>query len=147
MAYPAGMSSANRSAGFRRPFVRILLASAVAALGFAALGCDGGKAAPSPAPAAADASQAPAAAAKPADEMKIMKENWPNGKPKYWNEMRRNAAGKWDKNGLGRAYYDSGVLEREGMYKDGVRVGTWKYFNPDGSLLRTEERGGGMPES
>ncbi|MFZ9881410.1 MAG: toxin-antitoxin system YwqK family antitoxin [Phycisphaerales bacterium] len=141
------MSSANRSAGSRRPFVRISLASAVASLGLAALGCDGGKSAPPSAPAAADASQPSAAATKPADEVKIMKENWPNGKPKYWNEMRRNAAGKWDKNGLGRAYFDNGVLEREGMYKDGVRVGTWKYFNGVGSLLRTEERGGGMPES
>lgn len=115
-----------------------------------ASGCDRGPAAPSassaPTGAAAPAASAQSAAT-PADEVKvevkIMKENWPSGKPKYWNELRRNAAGKWDKNGIGRAYYDTGALEREGLYKDGVRVGTWKYFNPDGSLLRTEERGDG----
>lgn len=109
----------------------------IAALAALASGCDGEKAAPTAATPPAQASPAPA------DEVKIMKENWPNGQPKFWNELRRTAAGKWDKNGLGRAYYETGALEREGMYKDGVRVGTWKYFNPDGSLLRTEERGDG----
>jgi len=76
--------------------------------------------------------------------MKVMKEFWPNGKLKYYNEMRRNAAGKWMKNGIGRAYYDHGVLEREGTYKDDVRVGQWKYYDQEGKLNRTEERGDGV---
>jgi antitoxin component YwqK of YwqJK toxin-antitoxin module len=81
---------------------------------------------------------------KPADGTKVMKEFWPNGKLKYYNEMRRNAAGKWMKNGVGRAYYDHGVLEREGTYKDDVRVGQWKYYDQEGKLSRTEERGDGV---
>jgi MORN repeat variant len=83
---------------------------------------------------------APAAAA-PKDEVKISKELWPNGKLKYSYEMRRGADGKWGRNGIGRAYYDTGTLEREGPYRDGVRVGQWKYYKPDGTLDRTEDRG------
>lgn len=120
-------------------------------------GCDKPSAAPAPAPAPQTQSQPdmpvpsdtkpvePSPAdAKPADGMKVMKEFWPNGKLKYYNEMRRNAAGKWMKNGIGRAYYDHGVLEREGTYKDDVRVGQWKYYDQEGKLNRTEERGDGV---
>ena len=88
----------------------------------------------------ADASSTPAATA-PKDEVKISKELWPNGKLKYSYEMRRGADGKWGRNGIGRAYYDTGTLEREGPYRDGVRVGQWKYYKPDGTLDRTEDRG------
>lgn len=31
-------------------------------------------------------------------------------------------------------YYESGKKLLEGTYKDGVMVGIWKYYNPDGSL-------------
>lgn len=75
------------------------------------------------------------------DEVKISKELWPNGKLKYSYEMRRGADGKWGRNGIGRAYYDTGELEREGPYRDGVRVGQWKYYKPDGTVDRVEERG------
>ena len=62
--------------------------------------------------------------------------------------MRRGANGKWDRNGLGRAYYSSGKLEREGQYKDGKRVGEWRYFSPEGEVTRTENRGDGAgPDS
>lgn len=104
-------------------------------------GCDKPPAPTAPAgPATADAAAAPAASA-PKDEVKISKELWPNGKLKYSYEMRRGADGKWGRNGIGRAYYDTGTLEREGPYRDGVRVGQWKYYKPDGSLDRVEERG------
>ena len=79
--------------------------------------------------------------APPKDEVKISKELWPNGKLKYSYEMRRGADGKWGRNGIGRAYYDTGGLEREGPYRDGVRVGQWKYYKPDGTVDRIEERG------
>lgn len=79
--------------------------------------------------------------APPKDEVKISKELWPNGKLKYSYELRRGADGKWGRNGIGRAFYDTGELEREGMYRDGVRVGEWKYFDPSGKVLRTEQRG------
>ncbi|MFM7134304.1 MAG: toxin-antitoxin system YwqK family antitoxin, partial [Planctomycetota bacterium] len=78
-------------------------------------------------------------------EVKIMKEYWPSGGVKFFNEMRRGATGKWDKNGTGRAYYETGQLEREGMYRDGTRIGRWTYYNPDGTVQRVEERGDGKP--
>lgn len=93
-------------------------------------------------PAAAPTAAAPAASSAPADDVRPMKEFWPNGQLKFFNEMRRGADGKWGKNGIGRAYYQNGTLEREGSYRDGVRVGVWTYYNPDGSLNRTENRGG-----
>jgi hypothetical protein len=112
------------------------LLALVAALGLAA--CDRPPAtAPAGDPAQADA---PKPDAKK-DDVKMSKELWPNGKLKYTYEMRRGASGKWDRNGIGRAYYDTGELEREGTYKDGVRVGQWKYFKPDGTIERIEERG------
>ena len=91
-------------------------------------------------PVAADSAAASTTSA-PKDEVKISKELWPNGKLKYSYEMRRGADGKWGRNGIGRAYYDTGTLEREGPYRDGVRVGQWKYYKPDGTLDRTEDRG------
>jgi hypothetical protein len=92
--------------------------------------------------AAPSAPNAPAQSAEaPKDSVKMSKEYWPNGKLKYTYELRKSSNGKWAKNGIGRAYYDSGELEREGPYKNNVRVGKWTYFAPDGKVLRTEERG------
>ena len=86
------------------------------------------------------------AAAPPKDDVKIMKEFWDTGKIKFYNEMRKGADGKWDRNGLGRAYFSSGLLEREGQYKNGKRIGVWIYFNPEGLETRREIRGdGAMP--
>ena len=88
------------------------------------------------------------AAAPPKDDVKIMKEFWDTGKIKFYNEMRKGADGKWDRNGLGRAYFSSGLLEREGQYKDGKRIGVWIYFNPEGLETRRENRGdGAMPDA
>ena len=140
-------------------FARFAPAAALALTSmFLVAGCDKPQA-PSGAPAAAGTNAAgtnaaatnaaatnaaPPVAEKPAppkDEVKISKELWPNGKLKYSYEMRRGADGKWGRNGIGRAYYDTGALEREGTYRDGVRVGQWKYFKPDGTVDRIEERG------
>ncbi len=95
------------------------------------------------------ASPAPAASTETAakdtqkDEVKMMKEYWDGTKiPKFVYEMRRGADGKWDRNGRAQAYYSSGKLEREGRYKDGKRVGLWTYYDPEGKVLRTEQRGG-----
>ena len=121
-------------------FTKCSAASAVLATALALAACD--KPAPAPSPAPAPGTPAtPAAPTPPKDDVKLSKENWPNGKLKYFYEMRRGADGKWNRNGIGRAYYDTGELEREGTYKDGTRVGQWKYFNPDGSLKSVEERG------
>ena len=88
------------------------------------------------------------AAAPPKDDVKIMKEFWETGKIKFYNEMRKGADGKWDRNGLGRAYFSSGLLEREGQYKNGKRIGVWIYFNPEGVETRRENRGdGAMPDA
>ena len=123
------------------PFRRLLLLSALIALPSALPGCDQAPA-PAPAPAAAGSTApAPKDPAAPKDDVKLSKELWPNGKLKYSYELRRGADGKWGRNGIGRAYYDTGELEREGMYKDGVRVGEWKYFDPSGKVLRVEQRG------
>ena len=130
-------------------FTKCTAASAVLATALSLAACDKPAPAPAPTPTPADPSAAgrPKDAVKDAakdpakDEVKISKENWPNGKLKYFYEMRRGADGKWNRNGIGRAYYDTGELEREGTYKDGTRVGQWKYFNPDGTLKSVEERG------
>lgn len=90
---------------------------------------------------AAEAPKDPKVAEAPKDNVKMSKEYWPNGKLKYTYELRKSSNGKWAKNGIGRAYYDSGELEREGPYKNNIRVGKWTYFAPDGKVLRTEERG------
>lgn len=92
-------------------------------------------------PKAAEAPKDPKVAEAPKDNVKMSKEYWPNGKLKYTYELRKSSNGKWAKNGIGRAYYDSGELEREGPYKNNIRVGKWTYFAPDGKVLRTEERG------
>ena len=76
------------------------------------------------------------------DSVKISKEFWETtGKLKFTYEMRKSANGKWARNGIGRAYYDTGAVEREGTYKNNVRVGHWTYYDADGKVLRTEERG------
>lgn len=89
------------------------------------------------------------AAAASKDEVKIMKEYWEGTKNlKFWNEMRRDANGRWDRNGIGRAYYAGGKLEREGLYRNGKRVGVWTYYDVNGTVLRTENRGeGSMPDN
>ena len=104
-----------------------------------------------PAQPATERAAAPAAPAAPADaaaeqadpNLRVSKELWPNGNLKYTYEMRKGANGKWARNGVGRAYYESGPLEREGVYRDNVRVGKWTYYAPDGKVLRVEDRGEG----
>ena len=103
---------------------------------------------PAAVPTATTTTTATTAAAPPKDDVKIMKEFWDTGKIKFYNEMRKGADGKWDRNGLGRAYFSSGLLEREGQYKDGKRIGVWIYFNPEGLETRRENRGdGAMPDA
>jgi hypothetical protein len=103
---------------------------------------------PAAVPTAATTTTATTTAAPPKDDVKIMKEFWDTGKIKFYNEMRKDADGKWDRNGLGRAYFSSGLLEREGQYKNGKRIGVWIYFNPEGLETRRENRGdGAMPDA
>jgi hypothetical protein len=96
-----------------------------------------------PATPAAPAPPAVAAADQADPNLRVSKELWPNGNLKYSYEMRKGANGKWARNGVGRAYYESGPLEREGLYKDNARVGKWTYYAPDGKVLRVEDRGEG----
>lgn len=104
-----------------------------------------------PVPPAVQQASEPAAPAAPAEtaggqadpNLRVSKELWPSGGVKYTYEMRRGADGKWARNGVGRAYYEDGTLEREGVYKNNVRVGKWTYYAPDGKVLRVEERGEG----
>jgi ribonuclease E len=83
----------------------------------------------------------------PKDEMKPSVEYWAGTKvPKYKYEMRKDPAdGKWKRNGYSQAFYENGVMEREGVYKNNNRVGTWKYYDGEGKLIRTEDRGSGPP--
>jgi hypothetical protein len=131
---------------------RTMLVALSAAAGLSLAGCDrGAQPAPAPAPQAATTpSTAPATDASPSatpdapkEEVKIMVEKWENGNTKFWNEMRRDANGKWQKTGLGRAYYANGVLEREGMYKEGKRVGRWQFYDQEGKPSMVDERGDG----
>lgn len=139
------------------PFRLASMCAALAVCALAVAGCDGGKSAPAPTDVSAKNATAPATAgaskdaAKPEskdgakdgakDEVKLSKENWPNGTVKYSYEMRKSSNGKWARNGIGRAYYASGELEREGMYKNNVRVGRWTYYLIDGKVDRIEDRG------
>lgn len=41
------------------------------------------------------------------------------------------------KQGPYRSWYEGGQLEEEGKYKDGKRVGVWRFFGPDGELKGT----------
>ncbi len=127
-------------------FIATLLSIAICA-------CDKPSSAPTPTPTPAPTPTAPTVPAVPAapegvknDEVKISKELWPNGKLKYKYEMRRNLEGKWARNGPSSAYFDHGVLEREGPYQNNIRVGEWKYYDDKGTLLRTEQRGEGQTE-
>lgn len=111
-------------------------------------------AAPTPAPSSATTAPTTPANALTAtavkDEVKIMKEYWEGTRIlKFSYEMRRGAEGRWDRNGMSQAYYASGKLEREGLYKDGKRVGMWTYYDEQGKVTRTENRGGapGAPAS
>jgi hypothetical protein len=125
---------------------RIVTAACVAAA--VPVACDrapSGPEASSP-PTAAPQVAAPQAAPAPKDDVRISKENWPNGSIKYSYEMRRNPDGKWARNGIGKAFYANGALEREGTYRDNKRVGVWKYYDDQGGLLRTEDRGDGGVE-
>lgn len=89
---------------------------------------------PTPAP-------SPPAAAAPADDVRIMTDFWDGtDKIKFRYELRRGADGKYARNGFSQAFYMSGVVEREGHYRDNERVGVWKYFDTEGKLLRTEDR-------
>jgi hypothetical protein len=94
-------------------------------------GC--GERPPTPAP-------APPPAA-PADDVKIMTEYWEGtDRIKFRYELRKGSDGRYARNGFSQAFYLSGGVEREGHYRDQERVGVWKYFDPEGKLLRTEDR-------
>lgn len=41
------------------------------------------------------------------------------------------------KQGRYRSWYDSGQLEEEGQYKDGSRIGVWRFFDDKGELMGT----------
>jgi len=95
------------------------------------------------APAVSSAPPPPAAAtdAKPADDVRIMTEYWEGtNQVKFRYEMRKDANGNYARNGFSQAFFMSGVVEREGDYRDNQRVGVWKYFDTQGKLLRTEDR-------
>ena len=42
------------------------------------------------------------------------------------------------KQGPYRSWYDSGQLEEEGQYRDGTKVGQWRYFDEQGELKGTK---------
>ena len=74
--------------------------------------------------------------------------------PKFSYEMRFDPPGPGEngprlhRNGWAKAYYGSGLIEREGAYRynretgQSERVGTWTYYGTDGSVSRIEDRGG-----
>lgn len=79
--------------------------------------------------------------AAPADDVRIMTEFWEGtNQIKFRYEMRKGESGRYARNGFSQAFYPSGVVEREGHYRENERVGVWKYFDGEGKLLRTEDR-------
>ncbi len=86
----------------------------------------------------------------PKDEMKPFVEYWPGTQtPKFRYEYRKDPAdNKWKRNGAASAYYATGILEREGVYKNNSRVGMWKYYDVEGNLLDEKNHGdGSSPET
>lgn len=120
-----------------RPIALATVRPVAASLALACLaGC--GERPPGP---AAPPAPAPAPAAAPADDVRVMTDFWDGtDKIKFRYEMRRGADGKYARNGFSQAFYMSGIVEREGHYRDNERVGVWKYFDTEGKLLRTEDR-------
>jgi len=49
---------------------------------------------------------------------------------KLSSHMKRH--GKWI------FYYPSGKIKEEGRYKNGQRIGNWKYYNTEGDLVKEE---------
>lgn len=90
------------------------------------------------------APQAEAAPGRKGYETPIpIREYWKEtGNLKFEYEYRYNADGSFARNGWSRAYYGSGPLEREGSYLNNERIGLWTYYEPDGNVSRTEDRGG-----
>jgi hypothetical protein len=96
--------------------------------------------APTPPPPTAPAAAATPTAA-PVDDVKIMTEYWEGtNQIKFRYELRKGTNGRYARNGFSQAFYLSGVVEREGHYRDNERIGVWKYFDTEGKLLRTEDR-------
>lgn len=74
--------------------------------------------------------------------------------PKFVYEMRFDPSlepggrPRLHRNGWAKAYYANGSIEREGAYRYDAslnrseRVGTWTYYEDDGSVARIEQRGG-----
>ena len=72
-----------------------------------------------------------------------MREYWDStGKLKFEYEMRYGPNGKVARNGWASAYYANGAMERQGAYLNNERIGIWTYYSDDGSVNRTENKGG-----
>ena len=108
-----------------------------------AIGC-GKEDRPSGSDTAEPAPQAEAIPGRKGYEIPIpVREYWKEtGNLKFEYEYRYNADGSFARNGWSRAYYGSGPLEREGSYLNNERIGLWTYYEPDGTVSRTEDRGG-----
>ena len=61
--------------------------------------------------------------------------------------MRRGTDGKYHRNGFFRQFFNGGKLEREGTYRNDVRVGLWKMYNPDGTIAQEVDFGEGRAKS
>jgi hypothetical protein len=99
-----------------------------------------------PPPASAPAS---APATQPGKKMKWSREYWPEdqgGKLKFEYEMRPNSEGKYMRNGMSRAFYANGQIEREGRYKDNQRVGKWTFYKIDGTKAKDSDYGGDVTD-
>jgi antitoxin component YwqK of YwqJK toxin-antitoxin module len=35
-------------------------------------------------------------------------------------------------------YYQNGIVKEEGLFKDGAKVGEWKYYDISGNLISTD---------
>jgi antitoxin component YwqK of YwqJK toxin-antitoxin module len=58
---------------------------------------------------------------------------YPNGNPKASIEMDGNV-----RDGVYVEFYENGTASVKGKYKDGLKHGLWKYYNPDGSFKNKE---------
>jgi len=66
-------------------------------------------------------------------------EYFPNGRVSVEGYTLRHTPQIWLKEGKSTCYYPDGKKVSEGIYHEGVAVGTWTHWNRDGSIKQVEE--------
>lgn len=66
-------------------------------------------------------------------EGQIMVEHWENGYTKTETTYRANGRAR-QAHGPFRSWHKNGQLQSKGRFKNGIKVGNWSYYGPEGQL-------------